>query len=511
MNNFQKLLLIIKSKESLPISGKDSLIYWDEFEICYNRNNLREKENTENMYPPRSRTRQQSRHKTKRRSRKVWPWVNAGLLLLITAMLTYYFIDDSNQGGSAPPPVAQPIVTPSPDNSVQEPLPTVVPTPEATESPVPSPSATPEVTPVPTVESDIGSETQAPKASATPSTEPDAKTDVGSTGPVSGLPPDASDTGKTVKLNFGGDIIFSGRAGELLDKKGYDYSYAALDGLFKNDDLTVVNLETPVTTGGVGAADKQYVFKGPPKALDALKKAGVDAVNLANNHTFDQGEDGLRDTLSHLAQREIPYVGAGLNSKEAYSAQYFERKGIKIALLGFTRVIPKSDWMAGKDKPGLASVYDSAEGLKAIAQAKKKADLVVVVVHWGKERIEQYDSTQQTLGHSFIDAGADLVIGGHPHVLQGVEPYKGKWIVYSTGNFIFTRSTVPATWETAVFQAECNIKAECSLQLMPMYAELAQPVPMNDVDGQLLLNRVEALSSGRVKIDSDGKVKQVTK
>lgn len=468
------------------------------------------------MYPPRSRTRQKAKHKNKRSSRKVWPWVNAGLLLLITAMLTYYFIDENKQGGSAPPPVPQPIASPSPDNSVLEPTPTVAPTPEPTESPVPSPTATPEVTPAPTVESDTGNETQAPEVSVTPSPTTNAETDEGSSegsnsDPVSGLPSDGSITGDTVKLNFGGDIIFSGRAGELLDKKGYDYSYAALDGLFKKDDLTVVNLETPVTTGGVGAADKQFVFKGPPKALDALKKAGVDAVNLANNHTLDQGEDGLRDTLSHLTQRGIPYVGAGLNSKEAYSAQYFERKGIKIALLGFTRVIPKSDWMAGKNKPGLASVYDSAEGLKAIAQAKKQADLVVVVVHWGKERIEQYDSKQQSLGHSFIDAGADLVIGGHPHVLQGVEPYKGKWIVYSTGNFIFTRSTVPATWETAVFQAECNIKAECSLQLKPMYAELAQPVPMNDVDGQLLLNRVEALSSGRVKIDSDGKVKQVTK
>jgi len=115
----------------------------------------------------------------------------------------------------------------------------------------------------------------------TPSPTTNAETDEDSSegtnsDPVSGLPPDGSVTGDTVKLNFGGDIIFSGRAGELLDKKGYDYSYAALDGLFKQDDLTVVNLETPVTTGGVGAADKQYVFKGPPKALDALKKAGVD-------------------------------------------------------------------------------------------------------------------------------------------------------------------------------------------------------------------------------------------
>jgi poly-gamma-glutamate synthesis protein (capsule biosynthesis protein) len=321
---------------------------------------------------------------------------------------------------------------------------------------------------------------------------------------VSGLPENTS--GGTVKLSFAGDVMFAGKVSELLQKKGYDYSYSALDGLFRKDDLTVVNLETPITTGGVGAENKQYVFKGAPEALDALKSAGVDAVNLANNHTLDQGEAGLLDTLNNLSKRGIPYVGAGSDGKEAFSAQYFERQGIKIALLGYTRVMPHSDWMAGASKPGIASVYDSTAALKAIAAAKQQADLVVVVVHWGKERIEQYDKTQQELGHSFIDAGADLVMGGHPHVLQGIEPYKGKWIAYSTGNFIFTRSTVPATWETAVFQAECSKSGQCSLTLNPMDAELGQPVPMNEADGQLLLNRVEALSAGLVSIGSDGTV-----
>ncbi|MNI07622.1 Capsule biosynthesis protein CapA [compost metagenome] len=294
-------------------------------------------------------------------------------------------------------------------------------------------------------------------------------------------------------------------------QKGYDYSYAALDGMFKKDDLTILNLETPITTGGVGAANKQFVFKGEPKALDSLKAAGVDAVNLANNHTLDQGEEGLLDTLEHLNKRGIPYVGGGADAAEAYSAKYFERNGIRIALLGFTRVMPVMEWKAEAGKPGVASVYDSAEALKAIANAKKKADLVIVAVHWGKERMEQYDSVQQSLGHSFIDAGADLVIGGHPHVLQGIEPYKGKWIAYSTGNFIFTRSQTRATWDTAVFQAECSIEGQCSLNLKPMNAELAQPVPMNEVDGQLLLHRVESLSSGLVKIGSDGSVAQAVK
>ncbi|ULO05725.1 CapA family protein [Paenibacillus sp. 19GGS1-52] len=458
------------------------------------------------MYPPRSRSRQKSKHTRKRRRRTAWTWINVSLLLLITAALSYYFISSNGSEDAAPPPQGEVLVSPSPDPTL---APTAVPTPEVTATPEHSvPVEAPEMSPSPVVDTPTEAPDAEPTTAPTEKPESDIDSSQGS-GLASGLSDEDAD-GRTVTLNFAGDAIFSGKVGELLDKKGYAYSYAGLNGLFKQDDLTVLNLETPITTRGM-AANKQYVFKGAPEALDALKAAGVDAVNLANNHTLDQGVQGLEDTLSNLSQRGIPYVGAGLTSKEAYSAQYFERNGIKIAVLGFTRVIPQSDWMAGVSSPGVATVYDSAEGLKAIAQAKKAADLVVVVVHWGKERVEQYDSIQQSLGHSFIDAGADLVIGGHPHVLQGIEPYKGKWIAYSTGNFIFTRSTVPATWKTAIFQAECTIKGQCSLQLKPMDAELAQSVPMNEVDGQLLLKRLESLSAGLITIGSDGKVKQVNR
>lgn len=466
------------------------------------------------MYPARSRNRRKNKRSSKRRRRTVRAWINVTLLLLITAMLTYYFIEDRGSGMASAPPaagiVASPTPTsspsPSPDYVAAQPSATATPEPEATVTPEPSPPATPEVSSAPS---------PSPTGKATETPPPDSggagggSTQEAGSQAVSGLPEGAA--GATVKLNFAGDVIFSGKVAELLQKKGYDYSFSALDGMFKKDDLTVVNLETPITVGGVDAENKQYVFKGAPEALEALKSAGVDVVNLANNHTLDQGEQGLLDTLDNLSSRGIPYVGAGKNSQEAYTAQYFERNGIKIALLGFTRVIPQSDWTAGAGKPGVASVYDSREALKTIAAAKKKADLVVVVVHWGKERVEQYDDIQQALGRSFIDAGADLVMGGHPHVLQGIEPYKGKWIAYSTGNFIFTRSTTSATWETAVFQAECSIKGQCSLTLHPMNAELGQPVPMNDADGQLLLNKVQSLSSGLVKIGSDGRVVQTGK
>lgn len=432
----------------------------------------------------------------KRRRRRTWALINAALLLTIIAILTFIF-NDNGDGGTLPPPLVQSTVSPS-QEVVETPDPTQT---QATPTPEPQtttkPAATATTVPV------ESSEIEPAPISPTPVVTPEAAVEDGL---ISGLPTDASSDSASVRLSFGGDVIFAGKVGELLEKKGYDYPYVHIHELFKKDDLSIINLETPVTEGGTGAANKQFVFKSPPKALNAMKDAGIDAVNLANNHTLDQGEQGLRDTLSSLEQRGISYVGAGLNEKSAYSPQYFERKGITIGLLGFTRVMPEANWRAGKNKPGLASVYDSAEGLKAIAETKKKADIVVVMVHWGKERASQADDVQQSLGRSFIDAGADLVIGGHPHVLQGIEPYKGKWIAYSTGNLIFTRSTAPATWETAVFQAECNAKGQCSMQLKPFHAELGQPVPMNEEDGLELFRKVETLSWGRIKIGSDGMI-----
>ncbi|WP_379137238.1 CapA family protein [Paenibacillus sp. sgz500958] len=434
------------------------------------------------MYPPRSKKKRQKKDAGGRRRKVAWGWINAVLILLITAMLAYYFIEQKGSG-TAPPSTAENVETPAPDDN---------------------PAATPDTT----------GELSPAEPDASPSADPQGTTNElpeqsdspGMIDDNSGTEqPDETPSGNTVKLSFGGDVIFAGKVGELLEKQGYDYPYAQLDGLFTRDDLSVINLETSVTERGT-SADKQFVFKSSPEALDSMKAAGMDAVNLANNHTLDQGVQGLRDTLEHLDDRGISHVGAGLNEASAYAPQYFERKGITIALLGFTRVVPEASWRAGKNSPGLAAVYDSEAGLKAIAEARTKADIVVVIVHWGIERAHEPNDIQQSLGRSFIDAGADLVIGGHPHVLQGIEPYKGKWIAYSTGNFIFTKSKAPDTWDTAVFQAECNAEGQCSLELKPLHAELGQPVPMKPEDGQKLLDKVESLSGGRISIGSNGKV-----
>ncbi|NGZ75740.1 CapA family protein [Saccharibacillus sp. VR-M41] len=312
--------------------------------------------------------------------------------------------------------------------------------------------------------------------------------------------------GPVVNLTFAGDVIFSGKVQSVLEQQGYDYPYTYVRNRFKSDDLTVINLETPVTSGNTTGADKTFVFKSPPEALAPLKDAGVDVVNLANNHTLDQGIPGLLDTIANLDKNGIAHVGAGKNASAAYAPVYVERKGVKIAIVGVSRVLPETSWAAGPNHPGAASAYDPEAAARAVEEAKRNADVVVAVVHWGKERVDMPDGNQTTLARRMIDAGADLIIGGHAHVLQGFEQYKGKWIAYGTGNFIFTRSATAKTWETGVFQAECRKDGTCSLKLVPYWAELARPVPMDQADAQRLLRRIEKLSPG-VKIDADGRVR----
>ncbi|MNP14413.1 Capsule biosynthesis protein CapA [compost metagenome] len=128
------------------------------------------------------------------------------------------------------------------------------------------------------------------------------------------------------------------------------------------------------------------------------------------------------------------------------------------------------------------------------------------MAHWGEERALSPIPNQTELAHQFVDAGADLVVGAHPHVIQGLEQYKGKWIAYSTGNFIFTKSRTPSTWRTAIFAVTCTPQGECTIKLIPYHAEIGQVVPMSDKNGQELFKEIEELSIGDVQIKKDGTV-----
>lgn len=448
------------------------------------------------MYPPRSEKNKKRKQEQERRLSRFWLALNGLLIFIIIVLGTYFYLDYRTTQGNF--------------NKEQEEqrTPGLYEMPEvsrAEDQPSDAPGdALDEQEPDMNADGQGGDPDDEVQDAAKPESEAEAEDGDGA---IVDLTPaeDSVDDGEQVWIHFGGDTIFSGNVAKVLEKQGYDYPYQYVKDLFRADDLTVLNLETPVTDGGTAAENKTFVFKSPPQALDAMAKAGVEAVNLANNHTLDQGVEGLLDTIEHLKKSQIQYVGAGSNQEEAYAPVYFERKGMKIALLGFSRVIPHSDWAAGKNKAGVAAAYDSTLAEKAIREARKKADLVLVVAHWGKERVTKLEQHQTTLAHTFIDAGADLVIGGHPHVMQGIEQYKGKWVVYSTGNFIFTKSNDPKTWETAIFSAKCSKSRDCRLKLTPYFTEIGQPVPMEEKDGSKLLQEVEAMSPG-IKINASGEV-----
>lgn len=303
-------------------------------------------------------------------------------------------------------------------------------------------------------------------------------------------------------IHFAGDTMFSGRVAEKLQIEGFEYPFVHIHEFLQNDDLSVLNLESPITTGGISAEDKQYVFESSPDITPYMAKAGIDVVNLANNHILDKGTDGLLDTFSHLDNHGIAYIGAGKNKKTAYSPVYIERKGVKIALLGFSRVLPKMDWAAGRFSAGVAEMYNPKLAIEAVEEARKEADLVFVMTHWGKERVTKLEKHQTELAHALVDAGADLVIGSHPHVLQGIEHYKGKWIAYSLGNFIFTKSTTVETWETAMLEVKATKEGNMSLKLIPYATQIGQPVPMELEQARKLYERVSGLSTGVVVSDT---------
>lgn len=319
--------------------------------------------------------------------------------------------------------------------------------------------------------------------------------------------PDPEPVMEPVKLAFVGDILLASSVEKLMRREGFDYPYAKALSYLQEPDLTIGNLENPITTRGVPAEDKQYVFKGSPDLLPSLLEAGFDFVSLANNHTLDQGVEGLLDTMDHLNETGIAHAGAGRNDEEAFKPAVFEVKGMSIAVFGLSRVVPWVSWKADKDHPGVAETYDPSRAVAAIARAREAHDLVIVYAHWGEELKETPRDIEKKLARAYIDAGADLVVGAHPHVLQGFEYYEGGWIAYSLGNFIFNVTKSPGTRDTGVLHALCTKDGGCELTFHPMRAiEPSQPAPLEGGERLEMLRRLEQLSFG-VAIDEAGRLR----
>ena len=237
-----------------------------------------------------------------------------------------------------------------------------------------------------------------------------------------------------VSIAFVGDILLDELPGRLI-KKGID-PFKPFSSIINNADIRVGNLECVVATRGSAEPDKPYTFRAHPRTLKVLKRH-FDAVSLANNHSGDFGPAAFSEMLTHLERSGIAYFGGGNNLAEAHAPLLIERKGLRIALLGYNEFFPRS-FEADHDKPGIAWSEDEQVRLDiANARSQHRADIVIPVMHWGWEHEPRASARQNELARLMIDSGADAVVGGHPHVTQNIEFYQGKPIIYSLGNFLF--------------------------------------------------------------------------
>lgn len=268
--------------------------------------------------------------------------------------------------------------------------------------------------------------------------------------------------------------------------QGADYFLENVRDIFKQDDLTIVNLEGTLTTS-VTREDKQFAFKGDPEFISILSGSSVEAANVANNHSHDYGEQSFTDTLD--AAR-----GAGITTFGYDETAVMDVKGIKVGLVGIYEL---DDHMAREPQLAANIAKVKAEG----------AQLIIAVFHWGNELETVPDENQKALAHTAIDNGADLVVGHHPHVLQGIEKYKGRYIAYSLGNFCFGGNTNPSDMDTIIFQQTFTVNGsevsqDDNINIIPCsvsseyYYNNYQPTPAQGDEAQRILDKIDERSQG---------------
>jgi poly-gamma-glutamate synthesis protein (capsule biosynthesis protein) len=279
-------------------------------------------------------------------------------------------------------------------------------------------------------------------------------------------------------LNGGGDTLLDPAVIPNLTANGYGFAWSGLDGLFQQDDLSVVNLEcTPSPLGS--PVPKAFNFRCDPAALPEALAGGVDVANLANNHSGDFGPDALLDSITQVQAAGIAPVGVGADADAAGTPAFFDLNGWRVAVLGFGGVVPTPDWVAGPDHPGMRDGDDTASMVAAVRAAAAQSDLVVVAIHWGVELDTTPRAEDVERARAMVAAGADVIFGGHSHRLQPLEMIDGKPVFYSLGNFVWPLNT-PASGVTAVGHVEVAADGTITACLLPAHIEPAGHPRLDD-------------------------------
>lgn len=293
-----------------------------------------------------------------------------------------------------------------------------------------------------------------------------------------------------------GDVMMAHGMKSVLAEKGADYPFQRVKILLKKSDVVFGNLENPISARGNRYPDKDFHFLMDPPSTPALRQAGFRVMSLANNHTLDFGPDALRDTLLYLKQQNILTCGAGENLEDARKPAVVVVRKKRVAFLAYSRTFPLS-FSADDGNPGTAFAEESFIR-EDVARAKKSNTWVIVSFHWGEEYSSVPTPIQRQLAHAAIDAGADAVIGHHPHVAQGIEIYKKRIIAYSLGNFVFgTRN--PNADEGLVLKLHLRTGRPPRAEIFPIDVDNSRiafrPQPLKNKPLKQSLSRLKALSA----------------
>lgn len=313
--------------------------------------------------------------------------------------------------------------------------------------------------------------------------------------PTENILPEKKST--NITISFAGDVTlgnyinssYFGTFDHEMENQNHDYSYVFknVSQIFEDDDITIVNLEGPLTDSSYGDKEKTFAFRGEPDYVNILKEGSVEAVSLANNHSLDYFEKGLSDTRSILEDNNIQYAGLGHNA-------IIKVDGINIGLLAY------NGWPSNYNDSFLDSIKND------ISSLKKDASMIIVYFHWGIERDYYPSKVQKDFARFCVDNGADLIIGSHPHVIQGIEEYNGVNIVYSLGNFAFGGNKNPPDKDSMIYQQTFTFENNTLLNssepnIIPCSISSSsnrnnyQPTPLNGEEAKRVLDKIKEVSN----------------
>ncbi len=275
-----------------------------------------------------------------------------------------------------------------------------------------------------------------------------------------------------LSIAFTGDVLLDRGVRQQIRKKGVEHLFESVTPLFRSVDATVINLECPITSVR-SPLHKKYIFRAEPIWATVLSQAGITHVAMANNHTIDQGRNGLTDTNQYLLSSGITPVGYGDTSTQSCQPVLIKKGKIEVALYNSV-ALPLENWVYLENSPGICQqpIEELKEEITNFKRQNPKS-YIVVILHWGVEYQPLPTLVQRKGAHSLIRAGADAIIGHHPHIIQKEEYYDGKPIFYSLGNFVFDQHK-PETTQSLIVQLNFTT-TECNVQLHPVVINHCKP------------------------------------